>query len=340
MEASGASTERAVELSALAFAAGGASEEARAIEPGAPAPASVGASEEAREMEPGAPAPAAGGAGSAASAAPPEAAAAVAATEFADIGDTVHCIFCLEEADAEHELLKCSPCACSGTLTSIHTRCLTKDIEHNLRLECPICRYPYHYKAKVASQGLLLRTRKWLSRVRNARMCALALPTAAALIMLGIILTAVGTRSPSGGWAPFVYAGMSICMLLFFYTGVSVNELPVRVIRVVLYAPSHAQLELFEENKEAWVRLMKERGGMGTVGAALLRGKRADADEVEVLSLDYPVTLQMMADREVPPALAALIVRTNEAAKLAEQQATAEAQQVARAADTTASHRA
>lgn len=240
--------------------------------------------------------------------------AAQPAPAAAELGETVHCIFCLEDA-SEEDLLQHSPCACSGALTSIHAHCLTKDIEHNLRLECPICRFPYQYKAKLEIRGFCVRAYQWIRVRRNALICVAVLPIAILLLVVGILL--LDLRVP-GNWAPFLYVGMGILVLLLFYSAISINELPIRVIKVSLYKPDEAQLAAFKTDTDEQTRLARERGRLGSLTQALGKGKTSTQPKTqEVLGLEFPVTLQMIADRAMPPALQALITRTNEAARLA-----------------------
>jgi hypothetical protein len=80
-----------------------------------------------------------------------DAVSAEAATDRAEAEEGAFCIFCLEPAE-ESQLLGHSPCLCSGSLSAIHHSCMRQDLSKNLRLQCSICQYPFHYDARVVPQ--------------------------------------------------------------------------------------------------------------------------------------------------------------------------------------------
>jgi hypothetical protein len=199
---------------------------------------------------------------------------------------------------------------------------MKKDLKKNLRLQCSICQYPFHYDAQIIPQSFIMRIRR-LARERPKLKiaCWVFVPFGLMCLVLATLLAFF--RIP-GEHVTLVYVVIGVVMVTMFVWALFLNELPIKVVRISLNEPTKEQLRAFRESPEVHTQLMRIRGRMGATMRTAARKSRTDRELTPakrlVISFDYPITLQIMADMELPLELRILLERTNEAARLAQEE--------------------
>lgn len=229
---------------------------------------------------------------------------------------TAQCIFCLEPAD-EDERIEKSPCMCVGSMSAIHKLCLKEDLMKNLRLTCSICRYPFKYETTMISHGfchrayMMIKQKKWHQYLFTIGPIII-------IIMLALSLYTQLNNIP-GEWSWLTYIGGAAFFVTTLAFGVLTNEQPVHTVRVVLLQPTEEELAAFRAAPDEVTRRRRAEPQMQSVAAAIRETRRKRKDEstkkLQIVSFDFPITLEMIAAQSAPKELRALVKRSQEVAQ-------------------------